>query len=66
MTEGNVIVRKNLMTERGYAPYCGAAKCRTMLRAVFNGSQFQCQVCGWISQFPESFIEEYKEKWGIK
>lgn len=57
------IVRNNLMTRPGYAPYCGAEKCgATWPRTRFNGSQFQC-VCGWKSSFEPEFIDEYKAKW---
>ena len=60
------IVRKNLMNEAGYSPYCGYSGCRFMYpRTVFNGKQFVCK-CGWTSDFPEEFIEEYKKKWGLK
>lgn len=34
-----------------------------MPRTFFNGHQFQCPYCGWISKFPEDFIKRYKEKW---
>lgn len=58
------IVRDNLMTQRGYTPYCGAMDtCRTMPRSFFNGKQFQCRACGWQSQFEAEFIEQYKAKW---
>ena len=45
------IVRENLMTREGYSPYC--PQCSEMPRTFFNGEQFQCPNCGWISQFPE-------------
>jgi len=35
-----------------------------MPRAPFNGSQFECRVCGWKSAFDPHFIAEYKTKWG--
>lgn len=62
----NPIVRKNLMEQKNYAPYCGNDKCREMPRARFNGEQFVCPDCGWTSSFPADFIAEYKAKWGIK
>lgn len=34
-----------------------------MPRTFFNGKQFQCPYCGWVSSFPEDFIKRYKEKW---
>lgn len=59
------IVRDNLMNEEGYSPYCGNGSCPTSPRTYFNGSQFQCPHCRWVSRFPDEFIEEYKEKWDI-
>lgn len=61
----NEIVRHNLMTEPGYSPYCGAL-CRVMPRTRFNGEQFVCPCCGWVSSFPKEFIDEYKKKWGLQ
>jgi hypothetical protein len=59
----NSIVRKNLMNEEGYTPYCGKINCsHNMPRTTFNGSQFKCS-CGWVSEFPLDFIIEYKKKW---
>jgi len=56
------IVRENLMTREGYSPYC--PNCSTMARTRFNGNQFECICgCGWVSEFPEDFIETYKAKW---
>lgn len=55
------IVRENLMTRPGYAPYCGRDACFS--RAPFDGAQFKCVRCGWRSQFPEAFVEQYKAKW---
>lgn len=60
------IVRDNLMTKPGYTPYCGNDKCRVMPRTLFNGKQFVCPRCGWVSSFEEEFINEYKKKWGLK
>ncbi|KUY28049.1 hypothetical protein [Elizabethkingia ursingii] len=60
------IVRENLMTKEGYSPYCGLdAKCPYRWpRTKFNGKQFVCD-CGWKSDFPEDFINRYKEKWNL-
>ncbi len=59
------IVRENLMTRPGYAPYCGDAKCRfQMPRTRFDGEQFKC-ICGWKSELPPDFIAAYKAKWGL-
>ena len=59
----NKIVRENLMTKKGYSPYCGNTDCDTMPRTIFDGNQFCCPCCGWKSQFPQEFIDEYKKKW---
>lgn len=57
------IVRENLMTRKGYTPYCGNEKCRfDMPRTHFIKGQFEC-ACGWRSQFEAEFIAEYKAKW---
>jgi hypothetical protein len=53
-------VRENLLTRRGYTPYCGNQRCLfRMPRTIFNGTQFACQ-CGWRSSFEPEFIERYK------
>jgi len=58
------IVRINLLTRKGYTPYCGAENCHLrMPRTAFNGKQFQCG-CGWQSKFEAEFIEEYKQAQG--
>jgi hypothetical protein len=62
VSQGNIIVRTNLMTRAGYSPYCGDM-CRVMPRAAWNGSQFVCGCCGWESEFPADFIKIYKAKW---
>lgn len=55
------VVRHNLLTNKGYASYCGNAQCHHgMPRTVFNGKQFSCK-CGWTSQFPEEFMEQYTQ-----
>ena len=61
----NSIVRENLMNEPGYSPYCGAM-CKWMPRTRFNGKQFVCPDCGWVSSFPKEFIDEYKKKRGLQ
>jgi rubredoxin len=61
------IVRKNLINDVNYRPYCGADDCynpRTQYREV--DSQFICPNCKWISQFPSDFIDRYKEKHKLK
>ena len=57
----NYIVRKNLLTRKGYTPYCGNMNCKRMPRTKFDGEQFVCDSCGWRSEFPADFITEYKE-----
>lgn len=57
------IVRENLMTRKGYAPYCGNMECRAgMPRTHFINGQFAC-TCGWKSSFEPEFIAAYQAKW---
>jgi hypothetical protein len=57
------IVRENLMSRKGYTPYCGNVDCRFhMPRTRYIGGQFQCG-CGWRSSFDDDFIEAYEAKW---
>lgn len=64
----NIIVRSNLMNHKSYSPYCGNNKASRDIggcnnpRTVWNGSQFACPSCKWVSQFPDYFITAYKEK----
>ena len=53
------------MSRSGYSPYCGNDnKCAGRWpRTKFNGSQFVCKSCGWISNFDEEFINRYINKW---
>lgn len=61
------VVRNNLMTQRGYTPYCGNGNCRGLMpRSKFNGNQFECHSCGWESEFEPEFIAGYKSKWDDK
>lgn len=59
------------MTREGYTPYCGNDIPRFEIggcdnpRTKFNGEQFVCPRCGFISGFPIEFITRYKEKWNI-
>lgn len=65
------IVRENLMNEEGYSGYCGnnisrykvggCSNPRTKWNPLLN--QFVCSECGWTSQYPNDFINRYKEKW---
>jgi predicted RNA-binding Zn-ribbon protein involved in translation (DUF1610 family) len=69
----NTVVRENLMTEKGYTPYCGSNISRDVRggcdnpRTHYNKkiNQFVCPKCGFTSQFPPDFIKRYKEKWNI-
>ncbi len=56
------LVRRNLMTKEGYAPYCSKTGC--MMRTVFNGEQFDCPVGHFTTAFPAWFIKRYKRRWG--
>jgi hypothetical protein len=59
------IVRNNLMNEPNYSPYCGSDKCLTTFNRAkwcVKLNQFKCN-CGWVSKFPNDFIERYKLKW---
>ena len=68
----NMIVRNNLMTQKGYSPYCGDEFCKPRTpfsperwpRTRFNGKQFECPKCGWKSGFPHDFIQKYEDHWG--
>jgi hypothetical protein len=69
------VVRENLMTQEGYTGYCGDDLCeertpsspdrwpRTKWIPELN--QFKCPKCGWVSQFPDDFINRYKAKWNL-
>lgn len=65
------IVRENLMSQEGYRPYCGNNISRDTHggcdnpRTKWNGQQFVCPTCGWVSQFPIEFIIRYKQKWNL-
>lgn len=56
-------MQEKLLTEEGYSPYCGNSYCSIMPRTRFNGEQFYCSCCGWVSNFPKSFVRAYKRKW---
>jgi hypothetical protein len=63
------IVRENLMGDKNYRPYCGntisvfePGSCHNP-RTVWNGKQLACPMCGWESQFPDEFLDRYKQKW---
>ena len=58
------LIKRNLMEQQGYSPYCGAERCYlTWPRTLFDGKQFTCR-CGGRSGFEPEFIAEYKTKWG--
>ena len=55
------LVRENLLTQKGYTPYCGDPDCVLgMPRSYYDGEQFACP-CGWRSQFPEEFLVKYRK-----
>lgn len=61
------VIKHNLLTRKGYTPYCGGNYiCITMPRTEFDGQQFVCPDCGWVSEFPTEFISAYKAKWATK
>ncbi|CAB4187999.1 hypothetical protein UFOVP1169_40 [uncultured Caudovirales phage] len=56
------LVRENLLTRKGYTPYCGGdySRCR-LPRLVFDGDQFKCpHGCGFRTNYDPEFIEQYK------
>lgn len=58
------IVRENMMKDVNYMGYCGNAwnaGC-SMPRTVRHGDQFRCPECGWVSQYPQDFIDRYRLK----
>jgi len=60
---GSSIVRNNLLTVPGYAPYCGNdTRSCTMTRTEFDreSGQFVCSECQWRSAFSHEFIEVYR------
>lgn len=59
MSAPDTIVRHNLLTQRGYTPYCGA-DCCVGPRTQFDGYQFACGRCGWRSSFDSQFIAQYR------
>ena len=59
------------MESKNYSPYCGnnipkkeKGGCSNP-RTYFNGNQFFCKECNWISSFDFEFIKRYKSKWNI-
>lgn len=56
------IVRENLMTKVGYAPYCGEDTCFNRAPYDPKKKQFACR-CGWTSDFEDEFIAAYRKKW---
>lgn len=64
MTTEITFMQQKLMERKGYRPGCGV--CRPFQRTVFNGEQFECKYCGWVSGYDKDFIQIYKQKWGMK
>jgi len=57
------IVRRNLLTQEGYTPYCGADTCALRWpRTRYDGEQFVCR-CGFRSEFPGDFLARYRAAW---
>jgi hypothetical protein len=69
------VVREILMIQEGYTGYCGDDICKERRLSSPNRwprtkwipelNQFKCPKCGWISQFPDDFINRYKAKWNL-
>lgn len=59
------IVRKNLLKDINYRPYCGNENCSKTPRTFWNGKQFECSCCGWISEFEKEFIDNYKSRYSL-
>ena len=57
-------VRQNLMIRPNYTPYCGNFKYCTLPRTFYDQGQFRCPRCGWVSNFPQDFMELYHSHWG--
>jgi hypothetical protein len=63
------IVRNNLLTLPWYAPYCGNDIARYTPGGCDNPrtvwsitkEQFVCPKCGYTTEFPKDFLEEYKK-----
>lgn len=60
------LVQNNLLTRVGYAPYCGNVRCKTLKRTDFNGDQFTCFSCGWVSKHSIAFLNKYYAKKGLQ
>jgi len=58
------IVRRNLLREYSYVPYCGNIDCMKSPRTIFTDGQFKCHTCGWESSFPKEFISAWKQVHG--
>lgn len=59
------IVRQNLMDKLGYTPFCGSPTCNLHSPRTtwdMGKKQFTCG-CGWVSEFPDEFIERYLQRW---
>jgi hypothetical protein len=54
------IVRRNLLENKRYTPYCGNQDCEITPRTFFNGEQFECAHCHWVSSFEKEFIKKVK------
>lgn len=70
--KGNHIVRRNLLEDINYRPYCGNDLSRDSKDGCYNprtylrpDGQFICPHCKYVTQFPQEFVEVYKKKHNI-
>ncbi len=64
LTQGNTIVRRNMIADKNYTGYCGAdpKKCSWPRTRWDNKlGQTVCPECGSVSQFPADFIALYRK-----
>ena len=53
------IVRDNLLSRKGYTPYCGAERCHYRWPRTRRNDltmQYECR-CGWKSSFETEFLK---------
>lgn len=59
------IVRHNLLTRDGYAPYCGSVSCMNRVPYNMTTGVATCS-CGWVSlKLPTEFINLFNRVWGL-
>jgi len=60
------IVHGEVTNSKGYTPRCGSISCHDGCPITqFNGKQFVCPSCGWVSHLHKDFIQQYKKVQGI-